>query len=603
MLLFNDFSKFLKTITDFIKAALGEIKSDLIIHNANLVNVCSGEIQENICIAIYRSRIVYVGKDKPENFRGPNTIIIDAKNRYVSPGLLDAHVHVESSMVTLTQFAKAVLPHGTTGIFADPHEICNVLGEQGLLLMIEESKNLPLKFFLQVPSCVPPSSSGVETPGAVLNASTVKKLIINRIFHSLGEVMDYYGVIYCDHEMLEKIKATLEVNKIVTGHAPLLRGKELAAYITSGVSSCHENTTWSEALEKLQLGLRVIIREGSAWRDVKDVIKIVTEQKVDHHRILLATDDRHPRDIIKEGHMDFVVRRVIEEGVDPIKAIQMATINTATYYGLDSQIGSVSPGKIADLLIISDLTRMIVDDVIANGRIIVKNGKLIVDFPHFTYPDNFKRTVKLKKLVRPEDFEIKSSKVKSGQVKANIIEVVEAKTITRHVVETVPVRNYVVEPDLEKDIILAAVVERHHFTGNIGKGLVKGFGLKSGAFASTVSHDTHNIVVIGTNRSDMSLAVNSIAKIGGGLITVDKGEIRAVLDLPIAGLISEEPLESVANKLEQIENSLKSMGCKLRSAFMTISLLALTVIPEIRLSDKGLVDVNQMKIIPVLIED
>ncbi len=589
-------SKLWEVMYSLIDTALGRVKADLVIKNANLINVYSGEIIENSYVAIKGDRIAYVGY-KGEHTIGDSTIVLDLEGReYLAPGFLDAHVHIESSMLTLTEFAKIVIPRGTTGVFIDPHEICNVLGEYGFRLIAEEAKRIPLKVFLQVPSCVPAASLKFESPGAIMDSNTVRKLLKRDDVIALGEMMNYPGVLNKDSEVMNKIAYSLLLGKIVTGHAPGLYDKELSAYIASGISSCHESTRSDEALEKLRLGMYVIIREGSAWRDVKEVVKIVTTHKTDIDHILLATDDRHSEDILEEGHIDFVIRRVIEEGVDPIRAIKMATLNTARYYGLESELGGISPGKIADLVILKDLSRVNVSKVILDGKLIAKEGKLLAKIERFKYPKEVKQTIKLKRDITPKDLEIICNK-KKGKVRAHVIRVIEEKTITIHEVEELNVENYKVQPDLEKDIIFAAVIERHKGTGRVGKGFVRGLGLKKGAFASSVAHDSHNIIVIGANTTDMTYAVNELKRIGGGMIVVVNGNIKGKVELPIAGLMSDKPAEEVAEEVIRLRRSLESLGCRIKSPFMTISLLALTVIPEIRLSDKGLIDVKKMKII------
>ncbi|RLF19228.1 MAG: adenine deaminase [Thermoprotei archaeon] len=591
-------SRIWEVCESLIRTAKGIEKADLVIKNCTLVNVYSGEILDKIDIAVRGDRIAYVGKDASHTI-GDKTEVLDAKGKYVAPGFLDAHVHIESSMLTLTQFARGILPHGTTAIFADPHEIANVLGSYGVKLLAEEAKHVPLKVYLQLPSCVPASSPEFETAGAVIDADEVERLIAEEYIHSLGEMMNFPGVVMCDPEVMRKIKATLKAGKVATGHAPELMDKELAAYAASGVSSCHENTRWENAIEKLRMGIWTIIREGSAWRDVKDVIKMITERKADHRRVLLATDDRHADDILYEGHMDYVIRRAIEEGADPVRAIQMATVNTAVYYGVDLDIGGIAPPRYADIVVLDDLTKVKVDTVIADGKVVARSGKITVEFKPYTYPERARRTINLKKKIEPRDLELRV-KIREGLVKAHVIEVIPAKTLTRHVVEEVPVKNYVAEPSIDKDVILAAVIERHHATGNIGLGFVKGTGIRRGAFASSVAHDSHNIVVIGTSREDMALAVNKLAEVGGGMIVVSDGKVNALVELPIAGLMSDEPIEVVAEKVKRLGKALRELGCELPSPFMTFSLLALTVLPELRLSDKGLIDTVKMrKIDPV----
>ncbi len=594
-------SRLWDVLGSLIDVALGREKADLVIKGGILVDVYSGEILEDIDVAIKGDRIAYVGDDA-EHTIGKDTLVMKARGRYLAPGLIDAHVHVESSMLTLTEFSKAVIPRGTTSIFADPHEICNVLGEYGFKLMIEEASKVPLRVYLQVPSCVPAASLEFETPGAVMDSDIVCRLMKEYDVLALGEMMNYPGVISKDQEVMNKITCSLKLGRVVTGHAPLLRDKELSAYIAAGVSSCHESTMQEEALEKLRLGMYVMVREGSAWKDVKEVIKIITERKVDSRHVLLATDDRHPEDILREGHMDFVVKRAIEEGVEPVKAIQMATLNTAQYYNVERDIGGIAPGRYADIIVLRDLPRMSVEAVVLGGEIAAKEGRLLARIGDFRYPSDVRKTIRLIREIVPSDLKILSRR-KEGSVKAHVIKIIEGKTITVHEICELSVVDHVVQPDLDNDIVLASVIERHKGTNRVGKGFVKGLGLKIGAFASSVAHDSHNIVVVGANWNDMAYAVNELRKSGGGMVAVMNGSVGAIVSLPIAGLITDRPIEEVADDIRKLRDVLMDMGCTIKSPFMTISLLALTVIPEIRLSDKGVVDVNKGRIIPPIEED
>jgi adenine deaminase len=501
-------------------------------------------------------------------------------------------------MLTVTQFARAVLPHGTTGVFIDPHEIANVLGMRGVKFMLDEGDRLPLKVFVTLPSCVP-SSPGLETSGAEINPKDIVKGLRWRRVVGLGEVMNYLGVLAGNKKMRGEIDAALDAQKIVEGHAPGLLGKELAAYMAAGVRSDHESFSPKEAVQKLRLGMALEIREGSAAKNLAALVKPIIKFKLDTRHCLLATDDRHPEDLMREGHIDHVVRRAIEEGVDPIKAIQMATLNTAEHFELDRDMGSVSPGKIADVVMVENLEKFNVERVIANGKIVAERGKLKVALPVRKSPSFAKKTMKLKRRVSAEDFEVIAKK--AGKVKARVIGIAEGQIVTSQHIERLETRDGAVLPDAKRDIAKVAVVERHRATGNIGLGFVRGFGIRRGAIASSVGHDAHNITVIGVSDEDMATTVNTIASIGGGQVVVSRGKVLARVGLPIAGLMSDEPVEIVSAQLEKLHLAAKRLGIKIRSPFMQMAFLPLAVIPELRITDKGLVDVEERRIVSPLI--
>jgi adenine deaminase len=576
-----------------VDVALGRIKADLVIKNGVLVNVNSGEVLDGMDVAVKGDRIALIGD--ANHCIGPDTKVYDAGGKYLVPGFLDAHVHVESSMVTLTEFARAVLPRGTTTVFIDPHEIANVLGLEGVKLMLQEAENLPLKVFVTVPSCVP-ANPLFETAGAVLGPREIEEALSWNGVIALGEMMNYPGVLAGDEEVHAKIAAALRTGKLVEGHDAGLLGRELAAYSAAGITSSHELTTKRDAIERLRLGMYAYMREGSAWLDVAETVKAITEAGLDSRHACLVTDDREPESLIKQGHMDHVVRRAIEEGVDPVTAIQMATLNPAEHYEVAREIGSIAPARFADILVISNLSKVKVEAVFADGKLIAKDGRMLVDLPRPSYPENATRSVRLKRRLEPWDFEIRAP-IEKGEVKVRIIEAIEGNVLTRHIVDRLEVRGGIVLPDPDRWIYELAVVERHKGTGNIGLGFVKGFGFRIGAIATTVAHDSHNIIVLGCNREDMALAVNRLAELGGGIITVKDGEVLSAVELPIAGLMSTEPIEVVAKKLEKMYETWRKLGCEWVSPFMTISLLALDVLPELRLTDKGLLDTVNFKFV------
>jgi len=579
-----------------VKVALGVEKADLAIVNSTLVNVNSGEVLEGWGVAVKGDRIACIGD--VSHTIGDNTVVIDAEGKYVAPGFLDAHIHVESSMLNLTGFAEAVLPRGTTTVFIDPHEIANVLGLDGVKLMVMEAKDLPLKVFITAPSCVP-ANPMFETSGAYIGPGEVEEMLSWSGVVGLGEMMNYPGVLSMDREVFEKINAAHKAGKPVEGHDAGLLGRKLTAYVAAGVSSSHELTRKIDAVERLRLGMYVYMREGSAWLDVAETVKAVTEAKIDSRHVCLVTDDREADSLLKQGHMNYVVRRAIEEGVDPIRAIQMATINPAEHYNLDREIGSIAPSRYADIIILKSLSRVEVETVIADGRIVARNGRLLVSLKKPRYDEKHLKTVRIGRRIGVEDFKIKAP-INNGRVKVRVIEAIEGSVLTGSSIEEMNVRNSFILPDAERNIYKIAVIERHRGTGEIGLGFVKGFGFKLGAVASTVAHDSHNLIVLGLRDEDMVIAVRELEKEGGGVITVDNGERLAFIKLPLAGLMSIEKPETVAEEIERTYEVWRERGCRWISPFMTISLLALDVLPELRITEKGLIDTINYKPVSLL---
>jgi adenine deaminase len=587
-----------RVVEKLVSTALGKEKASLVVDNGTLVNVFTGELIENIGIAVVDDRIALVGKTS--HVIGPSTTVIDAKGKYLAPGFLDGHVHVESSMLTVTQFAKAVLPRGTTAVFIDPHEIANVMGLEGVKIMHDEGARLPLKVYVSIPSCVPATGPDFETAGSEIGVREIEEGLSLDNAIALGEVMNYPGVLSLDPKMIGEIKTALKKRKVVEGHFYGNLEEELNAYVASGISSDHESITMEAGLAKLRLGMHVMVREGSAWKDVKEVMRMVTEKKVDHRRVCLVTDDREPSDILKEGHIDHVVRRVIEEGVDPVKAIQMATLNTAEHFRVNSEIGSLAPGRIADILVLSSLEKVAVETVVANGEIVARNGKIVIDIPDYPYPENVRKSVKLHKRLEENDFKIRVDG--EGRFKVRTIEVVEGKTLTKSTIVELESRRGLLEADPSRDLSKVAVVERHKASGSIGIGFVKGFGFKEGAVASTVAHDSHNLLIVGTNNRDMAYAGNVLSEVNGGMVAVRNSSIMALVELPIAGLMSDRPVEEVAEKIDRLLEAFKKLGCVLKRPFMTMSLLALPVMPELRITDKGLIDTVGFKKVSLIVE-
>ena len=585
-------------ITNELSAtAMGLIKADMVIKNVNLINVNTKEIIENIDIAITKGRIALVGKC--EHTIGENTTVIDGTGYFASPGFIDTHLHVESSMITVKEYAKCVVSHGTTAIYMDPHEITNVLGIKGMELMIEDGKNAPLRVFTTVPSCVP-ACPGFEDTGASINADDIREAMKIKEVKGLGEMMNCPGVLYNDQNIHNELKETLKANKVVTGHYSVPEtNKGLNAYISTGIKCCHESVRKEDALSKMRLGMYAQMREGSAWHDLKQTLRSITENNIDTRFAVLVSDDAHPDTLLNKGHLDYIIRRAIEEGVNPLTAIQMATINAAYCFEAQNDLGSISPGKFADILLISDLSRVKVDKVIFNGELVAENYKVLIDIPKESYPDYAKKTMNLRKKLEPSDFTIKSEKDK---VKIRVMEIIEAKVGTYHRIFEADSINGEIKADMNRDILKAAVVERHNATGTIGKGFVKGFGFKCGAIASTVSHDAHNLLIVGTNDEDMAVAGNALTECGGGMVVVKDGKITAINPLPVAGLISEDSAEDVAERVAQIEHGWKELGCNLISPFMTNALLALAVLPELRLTNRGYVDTVNFKFVNLFVD-
>jgi len=570
--------------------------ADLVIRDGRWVNVCSGEIIDHTDIAILGSRIAYCGPDACSMI-GENTKVIEAEGRYLVPGLLDAHVHVESSMLTVSQFARAVLPHGTTGAFIDPHEIANVLGLAGVKLMADEARATPMQIYLQVPSCVP-AAPGLETTGASIGPQEVAEAMSWPGVIGLGEVMNYPGVAAGDEQLHAEIAEAMKAGGIIGGHyASLDLGPTFHAYATAGPSDCHEGTRVEDALARVRQGMVAMLRQGSAWHDLPAQLPAITKRSIDSRHVVLCTDDRHPGTLLADGHMDDVVRLAISEGVPPMTAIRMATLNTAEHFGVAQDVGCIAPGRYADILIVSNLERLAIDLVIAAGQIVSENGKQVSDFVSYTYPQEALESVHLARPLVASDFDIPAS-IEEGTVACRVIEVIENQVLTRAVHAEVPVENGKVLPDPNQDIALLSVVERHHASGRIGRGLVKGFGLAGRcALASTVAHDAHNLLIAGTDEEAMAKAGNHVAEMGGGICLVKDDQVQAAIPLTIAGLMSDQPVETVAAQAEELHNALRSCGCTLNNAFMPFSFLALPVIPELRLTDLGLVDVASQSLV------
>ena len=583
-----------------IDVAAGRLNADLVIRNGRWVNVYSGEIIPGTDIAIHSGRFALVGPDASHTI-GPSTRVVDAAGRLLVPGLCDGHMHVESGMLTVTEFARAVTPHGTTSMFVDPHEIANVLGLAGVRLMHDEAMGLPINVWVQMPSCVP-SAPGLENAGAAIDHTDVAEAMHWPLIIGLGEMMNYPGVAAGSAAMLSEIAATQAAGKTVGGHyASRDLGLPFHAYVAGGPADDHEGTRMEDAIARVRQGMRAMLRLGSAWYDVAAQVKAVTEKGIDARNFILCTDDSHALTLIRDGHMDRVVRHAIAEGLAPVTAIQMATLNTAQHFGLDREIGSIAPGRMADLILTSDLAQLPIETVIARGRIIAEAGRLTQEMPTVTYPASARDTVRMARPLTAADFDI-AAPSGAARVRARVIGVIENQAPTRALECELPVAGGLVGMDRAADVCQIAVVERHRATGAIANGFVSGFGYTIDcAVASTVAHDSHHMIVVGTNKDDMARAANRLREVGGGIVVYASGQELALIELAIAGLMSTERAEVVADKIARLVEDMRACGCTLNNAYMQHSLLALVVIPELRMSDIGLVDVTRFAKTDVLI--
>lgn len=583
-----------------VDVAMGRSQADTVIRGGRWVNVYSGEIIPDTDIAIAAGRFAYVGPDARHAI-GENTGIIDADGRYLVPGLCDGHMHVESGMVTVTEFARAVIPHGTTSMFIDPHEIANVLGVPGVRLMHDEAHGLPINVLVQMPSCVP-SAPGLELAGAEFGVEDIAGAMDWPNIIGLGEMMNFPGVAANDAGMMGEIAATQAANKTVGGHyaSPDL-GPPFHAYAAGGAADDHEGTRAEDAIARVRQGMRAMLRLGSAWCDVAEQIKAITGRGIDPRNFILCTDDSHSGTLVNDGHMNRVVRHAIGQGLNPVTAIQMATLNTAQHFGMEREIGSVAPGRRGDLVITSDLPSLPVELVMAGGAVIAENGRIAIELPAFQYPQSARGTVRLGKRLAAADFDISAGEG-GNSVRARVIGVIENQAPTRALEADLSVEDGLVAMDRDNDICQIALVERHRATGAVVNGFVSGFGYdKDCAVASTVAHDSHHMIVAGTNKDDMALAANRLGEVGGGVIVVSEGRELALVELPIAGLMSDERSDIVAAKAEKMVAAMAECGCTLNNAYMQHSLLALVVIPELRISDRGIVDATKFEKVDLLV--
>jgi adenine deaminase len=591
------FPSWATSAADLINVAAGRAPADTVIRGGIWVNVHTREALPEYSIAIKHGRIACVVPDA-SYCTGPKTEIIEANERYMIPGLCDGHMHIESGMLTPAEFSAAVIPHGTTTMFTDPHEIANVLGLEGVRFMHDEALMQPVNIWTQMPSCAP-SAPGMETTGYEISAEDVAEAMTWPGIIGLGEMMNFPGVIAGDSQMLAEIAATQDAGKTVGGHyaSPDL-GPNFAAYLAGGPADDHEGVFEVDAIARMRQGMRSMIRLGSAWYDVETQIKAITQKGLDSRNMILCTDDCHSGTLVHEGHMNRVIRHAIDCGCDPLIALQMATINTATHFGLEREIGSLTPGRRADVILTSDLKTLPIERVIARGKTVALEGKLAADCPHLKWPDRVRRTVHVRKILEAIDFEIHAPK-DCNRVTANVIGVVENQAPTKALKRDLPVLNDIVEA--AEDTCQVALVERHNATGGVTNAFITGFNYKGKmAMASTVAHDSHHMIVVGTDRSQMALAANRLAEVGGGITIFRDNTEMALVELPIAGLMSDRPAKDVATQANKMMEAMADCGCTLNNAYMQHSLLALVVIPELRISDLGLVDTRSFEFVPVL---
>jgi adenine deaminase len=569
-----------KTLQSLLAVSRGDAPADFLLQNGRVVNTLSYEIEE-ISVAVWNGFVAGLGDYEARE-------VIDLKGAYLCPSLIDGHIHIESSLLSPAEFARAVVSRGTGAVVCDPHEIANVCGEDGIRFMLEATENVPLDVYVMLPSCVP--ATHMETAGADLDAERLKPLLSHPRVLGLAEVMNFPGVVYGSDAVLDKIK--MADGLPIDGHAPGVSGKWLNAYAATGIGTDHESTTFEEGLEKLRRGIAVLIREGSTARNLDALLPLVKPENA--HRFAFVSDDRHADDLVSEGHMNATLAKAVAKGLDPVMAVAMATAHTAAIFGR-KDIGVIAPGRRANLALFEDLKSFKALKVWRNGTLVAENGKLQTEISPIS-------TAAVSNTVKVSAVTLESLHIPAGAGKAKIIDIIPDQIVTNGSTATLPVMNGNWTVDLANDIAKLVVVERHGRTKNIGKGFVRGFHLKRGAIASTVAHDSHNLICAGMTDDDMLLAIQTLAKGGGGLVVVAEGKVMAELPLPIAGLMSDQPAQGVVDAITKLHQAARELGCTLSAPFMALSFLALPVIPHLKLTDLGLIDVDQFKPVPLSVE-
>ncbi len=588
---------------ELVRVAQGERPADLVIRHASLVSVTTHEILPDTDIAVACGRVAYLGlgEHTAEHCIGPDTVVVDASGLYAAPGLMDSHIHVESAMIGVSEYARAVVPHGTTGIFCDPHEVGNVRGLPGVRAMFEDARRVPLKAMMTPPSCVP-AVTGVEDTGAEVTAADIADSMTWDNVVALGEMMNFPGILACEGNAIDEVRATLAADRVVTGHFPSPdRDRALSAYVASGVSSCHESGSFDEVLAKLRMGMYVQLRQGSAWLNLPGYLPQLVASGVDTRLCLLSSDDNHPHTLVDEGHMDRILRECVRLGLDPVTALQMATINCAEYFGLARDLGSVTPGKCADIVLLDDLEGFVARKVFIDGELVAEDGRALFSVEPYAWPDFMTHTMNLGFTPAADTFRIPVD-LPDGTARVRAMAIDPGDTLTRSIVAEVPVTDGSLQADPENDVLKVAVFDRHHGAeGTRAFGFVTGFGIH-GALAQTVSHDAHNLLVMGDNDEDMALAAATLAECGGGEVAVADGRVLALVELPVCGLMSTERVEVVAEKVARARAAWEQMGCAMPSPFMTMGVMSLACVPELRLTNRGYVNCLTFEMEPLLAE-
>lgn len=575
--------------------AQGHEFADMVIQNANLINVCTAEVQEGVDVAIACGRIAYIGS--ADHCIGDATQVIDAAGSYIAPGFLDGHIHVESSMMGAGEYARAVVAHGTVGIYWDPHEICNVLGLDGVKVMMDDAARTPLKAMVTTPSCVP-AVPGFEDTGSHIGPAEIAESMEWPGVVGLGEMMNFVGVLGGADDAHGELAETLKADKVITGHYSVPEtDRGLNAYIASGVRCDHESTHADEALAKMRLGQYVQLRYGSAWHDLPELAHAIVDNDIDTRFANLVSDDTHPHTLVKDGHLDHLLRVAVKCGIPVMEAIQMLTVNVATCFRMDNDLGSITPGKCADIVFLDGLDTLNVTRTIIDGEVVAEGGRALFDCEPYVFPEWVTHSMHLGRQIAPETFAVAAPEgaADGSSVKVRAMEIIPGRVGTFEAHVDLQVVDGKLESDLSQDVLKTFVFERHHETGTFGVGFTKGFGITRGAMASTVAHDAHNLLVVGTNDADMALAANTLAECGGGMVVVADGEILGLVELPIAGLMADLSAEEMSSKVSALEDTWAQIGCTMPSPFMTMALIPLACLPELRLTNRGLVDCTKFE--------